>query len=272
MTRRVVVFCNPDKAEAKRAFKSLSAWLKKKGVGIIPHLSDPLCSSADFAVALGGDGTILAAARALAPHRVPILGVNLGRLGFLAATEFKNLKSMVQSALKGDLKVEERLMLRVSVFGKGGKARFSTLAMNDCYLHAGSSSRIVEVETRLNGEFLTVYKGDGVIVSTPTGSTAYSMAAGGPIVSPGLGVLVVTPISPHTLSQRPLLVSDHGRLDLIVKRSPSSMFFSVDGQVNAKLEQGARVEVRAAEKKLRILVNPKRSYFEILRAKLGWGK
>ncbi|OGR88913.1 MAG: hypothetical protein A3A86_02380 [Elusimicrobia bacterium RIFCSPLOWO2_01_FULL_60_11] len=271
MSRRAVVYCNPDKPQAKRTFTALSAWLKRRKVSVIPRLNDPLCRQADFAVILGGDGTILAAARALAPHGVPILGVNLGRLGFLAATESKNLYSTVGKALQGRLAVEERLMLDVRVLGKGKKYILSCLALNDCYLHAGSASRITEVETSFNGEFLTTYKGDGVIVSTPTGSTAYSLAADGPIVSPDLGVLLVTPICPHTLSQRPLVISERGRLDLVVGPRSSPMLLSVDGQINGKVGPGTRVEVRAAERKLRLLVSPKRSYFEILRKKLGWG-
>ena len=272
MPRRVVVFCNPDKPQAKRAYSALAAWFKRRKVSVIPRLSDPLCRNAEFAVILGGDGTILAAARALVPHGVPILGVNLGRLGFLAATEFKNLYSTVQKALQGRLNIEERLMLDVRVVGKGKKYTLSCLALNDCYLHAGSASRITQVETSLNGEFLTTYKGDGVIVSTPTGSTAYSLAADGPIVSPKLGVLLVTPICPHTLSQRPLVISDRGRLALVVGRGSSPMLLSVDGQINGKVGPGTSVEVRAADRKLRLLVNPKKSYFGILREKLGWGK
>ena len=271
MSRRVVVYSNPDKPQAKRVFSVLAAWLKRRKVGVVRRLSDPLARTAEFAVTLGGDGTILAAARALAPHGVPMLGVNLGRLGFLAATEFKTLYSAVQKALDGRLAVEERLMLDVRVFGKGKKQTLSCLALNDCYLHAGSTSRITQVETSLNGEYLTTYKGDGVIVSTPTGSTAYSLAANGPILSPRLGVLLVTPICPHTLSQRPLVISDRSRLDLSVGRTSQPMLLSIDGQINGKVGPGTRVEVRAAERKLRLLVDPKRSYFGILRRKLGWG-
>jgi NAD+ kinase len=170
------------------------------------------------------------------------------------------------------LDIEERLMLEVRVLGKKKKLSLSCLAMNDCYLHAGSASRITQVEASLNGEFLTTYKGDGVIVATPTGSTAYSLAADGPVVSPQLGVLLLTPICPHTFSQRPLVISDRSRLDLAVGRDSSPMILSVDGQINRKVEPGTRIEVRAAEKKLRLLVNPKKSYFSILREKLGWGK
>ncbi len=272
MNKSVVLYHHPDKPEARKAFLGLKSWLKGKKAGVLTNINDPRCASADFAVVLGGDGTILAAARALAPHGVPILGVNMGRLGFLAGTEVKNLHRMVLLALEGKLKIQERLMLKVTVYGLGKKILHSSLAMNDCYLHAGSSSRIVEVDTKLNGEFVTTYKGDGVIIATPTGSTAYSLAAAGPIVSPDLEVLLVTPICPHTLSQRPLVVSSRGRLELIIRRSSSPMLFSLDGQVNRELKVGARIEIQTADKKLRLLTDPNSGYFEILRTKLNWGK
>ncbi len=272
MLRSVVVYHHPDKPEARKAFAGLSRWLKKKKVSVVSRLNDSRCSSADFAVVLGGDGTILAAARSLAPHGVPILGVNLGRLGFLTTTEYKNLYSIVEKALKGGLKVQERLMIQVRVYGKNGKMSHASLGMNDCYLHAGSSSRIVEIETRLNGEFVTSYKGDGVIISTPTGSTAYSLAAGGPIVSPDLEMMLITPICPHTLSHRPLVVPNDGKLELIITRSSSPILFAIDGQVNRQLAVGTRVEIKSAEKKLKLLVDPKSNYFEILRTKLNWGR
>ncbi len=272
MNRQVVVFHNPEKPEAKRVFKSLVSWLRARQTTVLTSFADGRCAAADFAVILGGDGTILAAARALVPHGIPIMGVNLGWLGFLASTEQKDLYPMVKLALEGRLKTEERNMLKVEVFGSGPKPLFTSLAMNDCYLHAGSISRIVEVETRINGEFLAHYKGDGVIVSTPTGSTAYSLAANGPIVSPHLPVMVVTPICPHTLSQRPLLVSDRDQLELSVVKSSPALFFSLDGQHQRSIAHGMKVSVSRSDRNLKLLVHPQSSYYKILRAKLSWGK
>lgn len=277
MSRRVIVYSNPDKPQAQETHDHLASWLKRRKVNVVQSLNDPLCRLADFAVILGGDGTLLAAARVLAPQGVPILGVNLGHLGFLAATELnpglKNLYSTVHKALEGRLDIEERLMLNVNVFSsKEKKSSLSCLALNDCYLHAGLTSRITQIQTLLNGEFLTTYKGDGVIVATPTGSTAYSLAAGGPVVSPKLGVFLLTPICPHTLSQRPLVISERSRLDLWVGTKSSPMLLSIDGQMNEKVGPGTRVEVRAAKRKLKLLVNPQKSYFGILREKLGWGQ
>ena len=271
MDRSVAVLYNPEKVQAKQAFRALTSWLKKQGIRVLTRPGDSRISEAEFAVVLGGDGTILSQARSLAPRGVPILGVNFGRLGFLAATEFKDLYPMVKKALNNGLQSEERLMLRVTVFGKGPKPVLASLALNDCYLHAGSSSRIVEVETRLNGKFLTTYKGDGVIVSTPSGSTAYSLAAQGPLVSPGLPVILITPICPHTLSQRPLLVSSLDELELVVNDPSTALLFSLDGQLNSKVRKGSRIHVVAAKERLKLLVNPDRNYYDILRTKMGWG-
>lgn len=269
--QRVAVFYNPDKKQARKAYRALVAWLKARKVPVLSNINDPRVSSAQFAVILGGDGTIIGAARLLAKPRVPILGVNLGHLGFLAATEFNNLYKVVEKALKGKFQAQERSILRVNVLAASGKTVFSSLAVNDCYLHADTRSRIVAVETRLNGEFLTVFKGDGVIVATPTGSTAYSLAAGGPIVSPELPVMVLTPISPHTLSQRPLVVSEKSKMELVIGKASSPMLFSVDGQINRVVKPGMRIIVEGAKEKIRVLVNPERTYFEILRTKLRWG-
>ena len=268
----MAVLYNLEKPQAKKAFRALKTWLKNQGIRVLTSRNDPHIFQAEFAVVLGGDGTILSAARELAPVGVPILAVNLGRLGFLAATEFKDLYPMVKKALKSGLASEERLMIQATVAGKDGKPKLTSLALNDCYLHAGSSSRIVEVETRLNGKFLTTFKGDGVIVSTPSGSTAYSLAAQGPLVSPQLPVILVTPICPHTLSQRPLLVSSEDELELVVGDSTQSMLFSLDGQQNLKVERGTRIHLAAAREKLKLLLNPQRSYYDILRTKLSWGR
>ena len=289
MDKSVAVFCNPDKAEAREALRAISAWLRKRGVSAVTRLADPRLKSADFAVTLGGDGTILRVARALSPLGIPILGVNLGRLGFLAETDLKNLFPTLKKALSGQLKMAERHMLRGSLHRCGKKAGrnrkgelptidpkdkplLTSLALNDCYLHAGVTGRVAEIEAYLNGDYLATYTGDGIIVSTPTGSTAYSLAASGPIVSPALPVLVLTPICPHTLTQRPLLVSARDRLVLVIRRAAQAIQLSFDGQENAAAREGDCVVIEAAPHKAKLLLNPGRSYYEILRMKLKWGE
>ncbi|OGR82575.1 MAG: hypothetical protein A2636_04855 [Elusimicrobia bacterium RIFCSPHIGHO2_01_FULL_64_10] len=274
MARSVAVLVNPDKPEARKALPPLVDWLKKRKVEALFSLTHPRLSQSLFAIALGGDGTILRVAKKLAPAGVPILGVNLGRLGFLAETDQSNLYFTLEEALAGKLKVEERLMLAASISGEGRGRPLHFLAVNDCYIHAGASARVIEVETHLNGKYLAAYRGDGVIVSTPTGSTGYSLAAQGPIVFPELPVMLLTPICPHTLTQRPLVISGSDRVDLFVKDASErpQVLFSVDGQENVRLKRGDRVSVSRAGRKVRLLVHPLRNYTQILRTKLRWGE
>lgn len=272
--KTVVLLHNPEKPEARKAVPKLLAWLKRRRVRTVTSLKGAGLPDALFAIVLGGDGTMLRVAKVLAPHQIPLLGVNLGRLGFLAETDFKELYPNLEKALASRLKIEERLMLEVSVESGSGRKRFQSLAMNDCYVHAGSHSRIIEIETHVDGRYLATYNGDGLIVATPTGSTAYSMAASGPIVSPELPVTLLTPICAHTLAQRPLVISCKSDLEMNVRPSQSGQFaiLSVDGQESVRVKRGESVRIRTAPQRLKLLVDPARNYFEILRAKLGWGE
>ena len=181
---------------------------------------------------------------------------------------------MLTKALRSELGIEERVMVNVSGIRKNKQARFSALALNDCYFHAGPSSRITEIEDNVNGKYLATYTGDGIIVSTPTGSTAYSMAASGPIVSPNLPVMLITPICPHTLAQRPILVSSRDKIELTIVSGAQNRYvlLSIDGQENVKIQERERILVEAAPEKARLLVHPQSNYYEILRAKLRWGE
>lgn len=274
MDKKVAVFCNPEKPESKQALKSVFAWFKKNRVKVITDLSSPQLSSSEFAVVLGGDGTILRIARQCAPLEIPILGVNLGRLGFLAETDCKNLFQTLKKALYSELKVQERLMLKIDLVKRKQKSKKSFIAVNDCYLHTSLSSRVIEIETYINHDYLAAYVGDGLIISTPTGSTAYSLAASGPIVSPELPVILVTPICPHTLTQRPLVISDKDCLELTVKTPDTDGYslLSFDGQERIKIHHGDIIHIETAPQKLKLLVDPRKSYYEILRTKLKWGE
>lgn len=274
MAKQVAVFCNFDKPETRATRKAVLAWLRKNRVEAVQHLSSPNLKSCEFAVVLGGDGTMLQFAKALAPAGVPILGVNLGRLGFLAENSPKNLENALKKALDSKLEIEERLMLKISIYKDSrAKAYKSLYALNDCYLHASSTNRIAEIEASLNGRYLTTYNGDGLIIATPTGSTAYSLAASGPIVSPRLPVLLITPICPHTLAQRPLLISQEDQLEMKLSASgrAQNVFLSADGQQSIKLSKSDRVSVENAPVRAKFLVQPGRNYYDILRAKLKWG-
>lgn len=267
------IIYNPDKEKAKKSLQKIKEWLVKKKCKVV---AIPSCTSKipdiDYAVTLGGDGTMLMASRLLAPREIPVLGVNLGSLGFLAETDLTEVFSLLADVITDKFRVEERLMLFVEITGP--KGRTTHLALNDCIIHAGASGRVVSVQALINDEFLADYIGDGLIVSTPTGSTAYSLAAQGPIVHPGLPVFVITPICPHTLTQRPLIISSNEKLTIKVvsKQNLEDPIVSIDGQINYNVNAKKVIDISLYEKPLRLITNPKRKYFQVLRKKLKWGE
>lgn len=275
--RCVAIVYNPRKPEAEKALKQLCQFLKKSGVRCCVVGREKVPASISFAVTLGGDGTLLSAAKIFVPREVPILGINLGRLGFLAETERSQSEIMIRKALEGQLKIEERVVLDVHLVRSGGKRKpleSKALAMNDCYVHAGSSLRAIEVDAILDGKKLATYFGDGLIVSTPTGSTAYSLAASGPIVTPQLPVMLITPICPHTLAQRPLLVSSESVLDLQIGRmgAAGEPYLSVDGYERFVMHTKDQIRINKSSVRLRLLTSGEKSFHEILHEKLSWGR
>ncbi len=224
---------------------------------------------ADMLVALGGDGTILAAARAVGRKGTPILGVNLGTLGFLAELAPGELARAVGDILAGRYVVEERLVIEVRTTAEPDRV---FPAMNDIVLDKSRSSRVIDIETHIDGAFAVTYRGDGVIVSTPTGSTAYALSNGGPIVTPGSDVIGITPISPHSLSGRPLIVPVSSVIRIVAHAESAEILLAADGQEVAFLPPPAEIIVRKAGYTVRLVRRKDRSYFDLLRAKLHWGR
>lgn len=261
----VSLFCNPDKPEARRALADARAWLVRRGVRVLP---EERVAVAHAAVSFGGDGTLLLAARRAAPHNVPVLGVNLGRLGFLTSTDVANVRSVLARLVAGRLIADNRMMLEARA-AQGGPR----LGVNDCVIEGTTRGRVVRLTVSVNGHSLGDYVADGLIVATPTGSTAYSMAAGGPIASPEMDLLVVTPICPHSLSQRPLLLPAGAEVEIRLRpRHPRErLSVSLDGQDHFSVGAADRVVVRRAEARLRILSDGRKPYFDVLRDKLRWG-
>lgn len=214
---------------------------------------------------------MLRCAREAAPFSIPLLGINCGTLGFLAACEKTDFKEALTELLEGRFSVQERIMLSVRITPPSGSAQ-ELLGLNDCVISA-DKSRALTVEADFNGRALPPYFGDGVLVSTPTGSTAYALAAGGPIVAPGVEGLLVTPICPHTLTQRPLLLPTDGKLELrpVLKTPLDGACLSIDGQINVSLPAGTRVQIVPGPEKAQLLINPKRDFFTMLNRKLSWG-
>lgn len=236
----------------------------------LPSASQEECvARADMVVALGGDGTILSVARLVGTRQIPVLGVNLGKLGFLAEVSHGDMEHAIGEILAGDYDIEERLVLEAS--HPGGQDH-RAYAVNDFVLARSRSLRIIDIATSVNGAYVVTYRGDGLIVSTPTGSTAYALSAGGPIVIPTAHVIGITPISPHTLSNRPLIVPDSAVIRVQVDSHQKGILFSADGQTEEDLTTPADLEIRKAKHTLRLVRRKGRSYFDLLRVKLFWGQ
>ncbi len=226
----------------------------------------------DLAIVVGGDGTLLNAARELADHDVPLLGINLGRLGFLTDIPPTDLSTNLSRIFAGEYKEESRNMLHAQVIRNGEKLSNST-AFNDVVVHKFNAARMIEYETFIDDQFVNTTRSDGLIVSTPTGSTAYALSSGGPIVHPSLNALVLVPICPHTMSYRPIVVDGNSRVDIIVHDlTHTSARVTCDGQISLALSDGDRVSIKKKPRPIRLIHPPEYNYFSILRAKLHWGK
>ena len=275
----VLVFRNEAKPDSSRTLALVRSLLKKHGVRAVTAARVPTARSlrdADLAIALGGDGTMLHVAREVAPRGIPLLGINVGTLGFLSAAEAGDLKRCVSSVLTGRFAVEERSMLSAEVLRGGRRIYGPDLALHEVVIRCGEQARAITLSTRSGERFVADYFGDGLIVATPTGSTAYSLAASGPIIDPSLDVTLVAPICPHALTQRPLIVPAHLPLTIrLGKRREGEaprVLVSLDGRPGCDLKLGDEVRVRRAETPLRLLLPPGRSFFEVLRRKLKWGQ
>lgn len=276
--RSVVLFHNEQKPQAVRWVRSVRSLLQARGVQVwMGHTSAMRhLPQADIAIALGGDGTMLRAARLLAPNSVPLLGINTGGLGFLSGTDAADFRKNIHSILDGGFVMQERWMLSAEVF-LGGKCIFGPhIALNDCVIRCGDTARAITLQASCENLFVADYFGDGLIVSTPTGSTAYALAAGGPVVDPRLDTFLIVPICPHTLTQRPLIIpAKHPVFVRLAQRNRNdrpAALLSLDGQVSCSLKVDAEVRIQRYEKPFKLLVNPKRSYFEVLHKKLKWGE
>jgi NAD+ kinase len=272
----------PASAKAGEAAHALARRLAERGVAVFadPEAArfvgvpgqgrDALAEKVDLLVVLGGDGTLLAVAREIGASEVPILGVNLGQLGFLAEVAPEEQLEVLDHVLRGEFETVARMRLEVRAERRGaGIAR--ALALNDLVIKGTDLARMIDLEARTDGTRVGVYHGDGLIVSTPTGSTAYNLSAGGPILMPGARVFVLTPICPHTLTHRPLVLPETARLEIEVRPRDGGAQLTVDGQVGARLESGDRVQVVVSAHPAHFVVSPFRSRFDVLRTKLGWG-
>jgi NAD+ kinase len=279
---KIGIIAKGNKPEAIQVVKELVGWLKDRKVecfvdaDLAKAVSHPaldkqeMASAVEMVVVLGGDGTLLAAARALQKKQVPILGVNLGGLGFLTEITLAELYPMLEAILRGEYKTDERMLLEARVWRKG-KVADTFQVLNDVVINKGALARIIELETSVDQEYLTTFRADGLVISTPTGSTGYSLSAGGPIVYPSLQSIIITPICPHTMTNRPIIVPNEALINVTLCSADQEVFLTLDGQVGFKMELHDRVAVKKGEGFVRLIKSPARGYFEVLRQKLMWG-
>ncbi len=233
------------------------------------HIDAP--DQLDALLTLGGDGTLLRGARLLASHQVPILGVNMGRLGFLTCCPAEQLEHSLMRFARGDFVVESRLLLEAALLAGNRRERGRWLALNDVVIHKGGFARVVSLRVAVDDELIAGYSADGVVISTPTGSTAYSLSAGGPVVVPTLETLIVTPVSAHTLGIRPVVLAATSRITVQAEGAPEELMITVDGQVGTSFHAGDTLTVSRAESHIKIVRFSGSSFFATLRQKLGWG-
>src|SRR5579862_5916113 len=283
--RSVGIVSRPRRIDVDCVVPPLLDWLAQHGItavldretaaclpaGNAGQPRDVLPSTTDMLIVLGGDGTLLAAARLMSVRNIPILPVNLGALGFLTSVTLDDLYPVLDLAIRGEARYSERVMLESRVM-REGRTFHHARALNDAVLNKAALARIVDLQLHVDGEFVSNYKADGLIISTPTGSTAYSLAAGGPIVYPIVSAFIITPICPHTLTNRPLVIRDTARIDVEFQGGDAPIYLTLDGQVGVELAPGDRVALSALPERLRLVRPQQKSYFSVLRDKLKWGE
>lgn len=281
--KRIGIICKRGKLEAIEILKEFLPYLKNKNLDIlidseIAHYlgeegieKTKMPSMVDLIIVFGGDGTMLSVARLIGSMNVPILGINLGGLGFITEINRDEIYEATEQVLAGRYSIEERIMLSALVFRQGEKIA-DFLVLNDVVINKGTLARIIDLDTFVNNTFVTKFKSDGLIISTPTGSTAYSLSAGGPILYPTLNCIIITPICPHTLTHRAIVLPDTFKIEVILDSDKEDVVLTLDGQVGFSLKKDDRVQVRKSEFKTKIMIPPERDYFQVLRTKLKWGE
>lgn len=272
--KRILIVANMDKPGVGEQIDALRAWFAERAelADVIDVLRGESCAAveADLCIVFGGDGTLLAAARAVAPAGIPLMGVNMGKLGFLADFSVEHMQKHLDDILAGKVAPTERMMLAARA-GDGPEA-FSSLAANDVAVAAGDPFRMIDLNVTQDDAQIASYPGDGVVVATPTGSTGYNLSAGGPILEPTLQAMVITPLAPHSLSMRPIVVPSDGTIRITTSQLNPGTKLVIDGQVSTPLAEGQTIEIRRAECNAKVISHPGRDFFRRLTEKLHWGR
>jgi NAD+ kinase len=281
--RTVGIIAKPNVEAARELVPRMIDWLREHDVAVrldthaaeyvggtgLPREEVP--DGAEMVIVLGGDGTLLSAARAVAGREIPLFPVNLGGLGFLTAITVEEVWHELGRALHGDQRVVARRMLACSVETVAGVRRHYD-ALNDVVITKGALARMIDIEAHVDDHYVCTYKADGLIVATPTGSTAYSLSAGGPIMFPSVAALCLTPICPHTLTNRPVIVPDTSTIHLVNHAEDESAFLTIDGQVGQPLNEGDRISCHSSQRNVLLVRPPRMLFFDVLRQKLKWGE
>jgi NAD+ kinase len=288
--KRIGIVLKPHQPDALRTMCELTAWLDHRGISVIggPDVdreqiqretgcaveevpADELAANADLILVLGGDGTMIATARIVGDREVPVLGVNYGGLGYLAEFRIQELYDALETILLGNYRLDKRVTLAVELH-RGAEVISGNRVLNDVVINKSALARIIEIEAYLNQQFVNSFRADGLIVSTPTGSTAYNLSAGGPVIFPSMNAIVITPICPFTLSNRPIVVPDDAVIELRLKTEQEDVALTLDGQVGFPLKVEDRVVIRKSDTTFNLVQPMNRNYFDVLRDKLRWGR
>jgi NAD+ kinase len=285
--RTVGIVSKPNSTAAANIVPALIEWLRGRGMAVrsdeqtafyagpvgrssgLPRAEVP--EGCDLVIVLGGDGTLLAAARAIGRRETPLFPVNVGSLGFLTAITIDELYPELERAFRGEHRIAKRRLLATEVV-RGGEVVAAYEALNDAVLTKASIARMIDLDTHVDEQFVCAYKADGLIISTPTGSTAYSLSAGGPIIFPSVPAICITPICPHMLTNRPVLVPETSVIRVISRAPDDSVFLTIDGQVGNPIREGDTVVCRSSDYTLRLVRPPHMMFFDVLRQKLKWGE
>jgi NAD+ kinase len=282
-SKSIGILTKPKFPEVKATLQGVVTWLRDRNIGVLLDTASAsmlgeqggiqktqLAGKADVLLVLGGDGTMLNAARLAGERSIPIMGVNMGGLGFLTEVRLDNLYPSLERVFANDYVLDERLMLKTHVH-RHGETVARGVVLNDVVISKGTLARMIELQISIQGQFVTNLRGDGLIIGTPTGSTAYSLSAGGPIMHPAVDSLILTPICPHTLTHRPLIVPSNVEIDITLTSRDDGAMATLDGQVGIAMTQSDTVVVQASEHRTRLIRFPESHYYEILREKLKWG-
>ena len=281
--KTIGILTKPKVPDIKHILTDLVSWLRARQKDVVldgktaaligehaTYQTTQIASLSDMVLVLGGDGTMLNAARLVEERAVPILGVNMGGLGFLTEVSLDQLYPTLEKVFAQEFYVEQRLMLRAQIHRHGEHVAKATV-LNDVVISKGTLARMIEIQISIDGRFVTSLRGDGLIISTPTGSTAYSLSAGGPIINPSVQALILTPICPHTLTHRPLLIPNSVALEVTLTSKDEGAMATFDGQVGVAITQGDTVVIGASEHRTHLIRFPDRTYYDVLRRKLKWG-